>query len=1027
MKPFLKDLAETFLRTYGHTLSDFCFVLPNKRSGTFLQNYFCEAFKSAGATMHDVLVMPRIMTITDFVSSLAGLVVDSRIDMLFSLFRLYRIKEGADQDFDRFRSWGEMALSDFNDVDMFCVDPDRLFRNLSDLKEIETDFLTEEQCEVVETYFPNYSHRRRSDSFWTHFNAKSPTGTRYLRLWESMNTLYHELDADLEARGLCSSGGAYRRALARIESQGRDALPYAQVVCVGFNALTTVEFRIFRALQKLRVDLGGERVSLGDFYWDAVGDVLNGDSSAAHFVVRDKKNFPSKLKLRESSAGNGFPQRTVAVACPGNTIQAKVVSGILREVMASDPEAVVRAGGTVVAMPDEGLFFPMLYSLPSELEEVNITMGYPLKVTATYSWMRLLRTLQAHSRPERGEIQFIRAELMPLLSHPLTRVLLGSKYCQWLAAGIGERKNFMVGTNEIQSIISAARFSGDEREDMLRRIEEMSREWGEEALNLIFTPFSEFPDTSSLCDHLLRLLALMADTLAANGEKEDTATLHASLERDNLHTYMDAVRRFRDAVNLHGVGMRHGSMFALLNSLLASETISLSGEPLCGVQIMGMLETRSLDFDNVIITSMNERVFPRRLRNRSFIPNSLRIDYGMATTRFQESIFAYYFYRMISRAKNVWLLYDSRSAGLRSGDPSRYIYQLRYLYPHLSHIENQTRRLSVATPVSRPVEGAKTPEVMRRLSRYLEEGSGKTLSASALKTYMSCPMQFYFKYVQELYVREEEIEAMTPAQQGTVFHDTMNELYDSFIPSGGAGVQLTASMLRSLLAPDENGESPAGRKLRDMILREYLHTENTDVTLTGYAELYFDPLYRYVKDTIEADILAAPFTYLGGEKKEIQRYPLHDGSSRMVNMKFIIDRIDRVGDRTRLVDYKTGADKTDFSKVSDLFNDCHAVFQLMLYASLYDLKTGNTEPLQLCLAKPALLAKNGFSFDLRYAGEIFRDHLQIKAEFEAGLDAMLCELFDPEVPFSQCKSRGSVFGTCRYCDYSALCNMKKEP
>lgn len=1009
MKPFLKDLAETFLRTYDKRIADFCFILPNKRGGVFLQNYFSDAFKAAGATLHDVLVMPRIITISDFVSELSGLVIDSRLDMLFSLFRLYRLKDGADTDFDRFKSWGEIALSDFNDVDMFCVDSDKLFRNLTDLKSIETDFLNDEQKEIVGRYFPSYNRRKEDNSFWKHFNADSDTGAKYLRLWETMGVLYHELNADLEIRGLCTSGGAYRHALERIENNGLKVLPYKQVVFVGFNALTTIEYRIFNAIKKITIDIDGEKQSLGDFYWDAVGRVLNGKNSAAHFVVNDMKHFPSKLQLEESSKGNGFPANLKIIACPGNTIQTRVVSELLNEIMQDDKDAVMRAGGTVVAMPDEGLFFPMLYSLPSELDEVNITMGYPLKVTATFSWMRLLRNLHTHSRMENGQLKFIREDLLPLLSHPITRVLTGSEFCHRLLSSVNSNRYFMVGTDEIKSVVS------DSDTQIINT-----------AVNLLFAPFNDFKTPIDLCYHLLDILGLVLHVLSVDSSNKNSVALNVSLERDNVHTYMDAVHRFIDAVKMHGIGMHQGSVFSLLNSLLASETISLIGEPLCGVQIMGMLETRSLDFENVIITSMNERVFPRRLRNRSFIPNSLRIDYGLATTRFQESIFAYYFYRMISRAKNVWLLYDSRSGGLRSGDPSRYIYQLRYLYPDISGIVNQTRSVSIVTAAAPPLEGVKTPEVMARLNEYITPDSGKTLSASSLKTYLKCPLQFYFKNIKHLKVKEEEVESMTSAQQGTIFHDTMNELYQSLIPQGDRQIEVTVDMLQSWLDTDTYGNCKAAQTLKNMILREYLHTDDLNISLQGYAEIYFHPIYVYVKNTIEADKLVTPFIYLGGEQTEYQTYPLNDGSGREVNMKYIIDRIDRVNDVTRLIDYKTGSDVTEFSKLDEVFRKNHAIFQLMLYASLYDLKQSNTQSLKLCIAKPALLKKNGYSYDIKYCGNAFDNHLELKAEFDHRMSEIFNELFDENQPFTQCPDRTSQFSPCNYCDYVGLCRLRPK-
>lgn len=1027
MTPFLKDLASTFLRHYGLVLKDFCFVVPNKRSGTFLHNYFCQAFKAGSTSPDDIFVLPRIVTITDFVTELCGLVVDSRIDTLFTLFKLYSAKKGADTDFNRFRMWGEIALADFNDVDMFCVNPHKLFHNLVSLNEIATDYLTDEQREVVESYFPDYAGRRRSESFWQHFNNKSATGVKYLRLWETLDDLYHQLDAALEKRGLCTSGGAYRRALAAICEKGAWVLPYSQVVFVGFNALTTVEYRIFREIQKIEVTLHGKRCSLGDYYWDATGEILNGSNSAAHFIVRDKLRFPSKLKLTESSCGTGSPNRLTTIACPGNTVQTKVVAQILKELHNDDPDTVKRAGGVVVAMPDEGLFFPMLYSLPSELKEVNITMGYPLKVTATFSWMRLLRTLHAHSRNERGGQVFLRDDMLIFLAHPLSRAIMGSRFCQWLTGSIRGRNQFMTDSYEISDILNCDEITDPtKRQEELDRIAGMKRPCTDEALKLLLTPLDGLDTPHLLCGHLLSIITMAVESLGGDSaDHTDTSTLKTELEVENLLTYADAVSRFLDAATLHGIKMHHTTTFSLINQLLSSETISLKGEPLSGVQIMGMLETRSLDFDNVIVTSLNERIFPRRLRNRSFIPNSLRADCGMATTRFQESIFAYYFYRMISRARNVWLLYDSRSGGLRSGDPSRYIYQLRYLYPDKSHIVTETRRVSVTTSAPLPLTGEKTPVVMERLNKYLDSESGLYLSASALKKYFKCPLQFYFRYIRRIKVREDEDEAMTAALQGSIFHDTMHDLYSS-LPRDAAGSALvTAEIIDRWLTPGDNNEAPvAGRILKNNIAAQYLRQKDFDGNLRGFADIYFDPIFYYVKSTLAADRLTTPFRFLGGEEEQTACFPLNDDEHRSVNMKYIIDRIDEVNGNVRLIDYKTGSDKTDFNKVSDLFKDREAIMQLMLYASLKDIHDSTSAPLKICIARPAQLNFNGFSYDITHNGSPLTSHLDIKEEFEAELRKRLTELFDPQTPFCQTSAKGSQYGPCTYCDYAGLCGMK---
>ena len=1031
MKSFLKDLAETFYDAHGFALKDFCFVTPNKRSGAFLQNYFAKRFEQEADSENEAFVMPNIVTITDFVGDLCGLVVNSRIDSLFTLYSLYTAMDGVDIDFDRFRIWGDIALNDFNDVDMFCADARKLFINLRNLNEIATDYLTDEQREVIDTYFPDSAKRPGSESFWQHFNNESLAGNKYIQLWQLMYELYSQLNASLEARGLCMSGRAYRRALEEIESKGLRVLPYKQVVFVGFNALTTVEYRIFRAIGRIKVELDGELTTLGDYYWDAAGEVLQGKKHAAHFMYKNRKNFPSKHKLTQSSLTTGFPKRTKIVACPGNTIQTKVVAELLDEIVEKDPTVLTSPESLVVAMPDENLFFPMLYSLPFNLKEVNITMGYPLKITSTYSWMRLFKTLHAHSRMDLQGVIFLRQDIEPFIVHPMTRALLGSHICQWISESINNQHSFTVSEADLLSFIRCENLNHKpvEKKKKLEQLEAVKTPFTDKGIDLLFTPLSQLPDTQSLCHRLISLLQLTVESLRYSRDHDVNSTfVKTPIEIENLFTYMDAVRRFMDSVLLHRIEMNHSSAFSLINQLLAGERTTFSGEPLTGVQIMGMLETRSLDFRNVIITSMNEKVYPRRLHKRSFIPNSIRFDYGLSTTRFQESIFAYYFYRMISRAENLYLLYDSRSGGLRSGDPSRYIYQLRNIYSDKTELENQTRRITIAAGERSKIEGEKTPEVMEKLKGFLQKGSGQKLSASSLKAYFKCPLKFYFEYVKGIKIKEEKIEAMTSAQIGTIFHDTMDQLYKSELKEDGKPALITKATIENWLKkPNDNSLSKAEQLLKNNILKEYLNCTDTDVDLQGYSEIYFDPIYLYVKSMLESDMRKTPFEYIGGEYKEQQTFPLNDGTGREVNMTYIIDRVDRVNGRIRLIDYKTGLDPIEAKDIDDIFASKHAILQLLLYCSLYDLHQNNKEPLKIGIAKPDVSGESTGDFDVAFNGDILDDHTVVKRKFEERLRKELVKLFDDTTPFKPFeKKKPSDKEPCTYCNFKVLCEMKRD-
>ncbi len=1030
MIAFLKELAREMLLQRGRQLARYCFVVPNKRSATFLARYFQECMRELTdahkITDREVLLLPEITTISEFVTGLCGLEIDSRIDLLFTLFNLYRSMEGAEADFDKFKVWGEIALSDFNDVDMYCADAQKLFKNVEDLNEIATDYLTDDQRRVVEEYFrPLGGVAQKNDSFWKHVNRNSKNQQRFLHLWQTMGKLYTLLDDKLAERGLCRQGRAYKLALKAIRERGAEALPYRQVVFVGFNALTTVEFNIFKEIQQIAVadPESGDDDTLGDYYWDAAGQVLTADdsaTSAARFISKNIRNFPSKLTLSECMDTTGFPSTLKVVACPGNTTQVKVASEILSDIIKRDPEA-AQGASVAVAMPDENLFFPMLYSLPSELKRVNISMGYPLRITSAASWITLLRRLQVRSKG--SEPQFFHEDVTALLSHPISRLILSEELCNTLLSVIKRNRLFLFGYRQLIAVMQSD-YEG-------RKLNLQPDAKCLNYLQRLLYPLQRSSDAIGVCVYLqvaieTAINALIA-SIGSDTDSDGEVIIKGKIELWHLRVYSDALARFRETVMAHKVNMNLSTALSLIDRVLANENVALRGEPLLGVQVLGMLETRSLDFDYIIIPSMNENIFPRRLRNRSFIPDSLRRGFGIATTRFQESIFAYYFYRLISRAKEVYMLYDARQGGLHSGDPSRYIYQLKYLYPESANLIEEARRVSVAMTMPRTLTGKKTEEVNRILEQYLTPGSGKALSASALKKYLSCELQFFFHYIKGIKVEENFEETMDAATQGTIFHETMHHLYASRLQQAqpGKGALITQNIIEGWL----NHPTLIEEIMRQKINKFYLQNrnQNLDKPLEGFAAIYMEPIKHYVEQTLLADLKKTPFIYLDGEHTLNTEFDLQDG--RKVNMLFIIDRLDYTDSHTRIVDYKTGSDATSFSKMQQLFdlggaNPAGAIFQLMTYALCYENEYGPQSDLDIAICRPAVLETNDYSYELQYK-DTKLDYAALKEEFRSGLIERMKRLFSPDEDFKQFKPGiSSASGPCDYCDYKSLCGKK---
>lgn len=452
---------------------------------------------------------------------------------------------------------------------------------------------------------------------------------------------------------------------------------------------------------------------------------------------------------------------------------------------------------------------------------------------------------------------------------------------------------------------------------------------------------------------------------------------------------------------------------------------------------MGILESRCLDFDNIIIPSMNERVFPRKMRTRSFIPNSLRQGYGMPTLHFQESIFAYYFYRMISRAKKVHLLFDSRTSGLKSGDHSRYISQLKHLYPK-SNIDIKSLNFEIKQRSSQPLNIDKTGAVAETLNKFLttDSKSKKYLSASSLKNYLICPLLFYFRNIENIDSDIEPSEFMDAITIGNIFHKIMQDLYtpdkNEVEHELNPGKAITPEFIDSILA-DEN----MLRHRIDRYINQEYSGKSSDSEPQGNAMIFRNIIFEYIKSTLLFDKSLTPFIYKGSEVKNKFQWQINPDLK--VNIIYIIDRLDIIRvddiDTLRIVDYKTGGDNTNITSLNEIFDDKNnsAIFQLLLYANLYAEHNNYTKAIKPAIYKVQNFAKNEMSADITLKESPINDYKNIPTnnkknantapddfnrEFVENIKHKIEEIFNPNLQFTQTTDSKR----CEYCDFRQLCN-----
>lgn len=1041
MARFLKAVAQGYHERYPD-LSLLTFVMPNKRSGSFLLKEFNSLSETAA-------ISPRIVTISEFIAGCASRVVDSRLDLLFRLFKCYVSlpDQPGDIAFENFYSWGETVLSDFNEIDMQMAEADEIFRNVKDLNSIRSNFLTPEQIEVMTEYF-GYSPEAGQEGnarFWQTFadveekdeaqGKGAGIRKKFLNLWQVLGVLYKKLNSDLAGDGLSTTGGAYREAAVRIE-EGFEPYPGEKIVFVGFNALSESERRIFRALKGMRI-WEEKREPKADFIWDFPSDALVGkDDPAVKFIAFNAKreNFPVPEWMEGQLAlakPHSAPEIDV-IAVPSNVMQAKIASAELSRIAESIPEDWIKDAKVAVILPDENLLLPLLYSLPDEYPNPNLTMGFPLRHTPVIGFASLLRRLHLRSRRTGGEALFFYEDVKDLLAHPYSGLIFRREEIRKFIEANDLKKMIMVSEKRLTAL-------------------------GESA-SVLFRYLGEESSPRDTVKYIFEVLRKVKEAFASD---ETDTYMRSKVETTYINTYLDALTRLDDCLETYTPTLGAQGVFMLAERLIAGETVAFEGEPLQGLQVMGVLETRCLDFRRVVMLSVNEKVMPRIGRNATFIPNAVRGAYGLPPSNYQEEIFAYYFFRVIGRAREAVLTYDSRSTDVRTTGPSRYLLQLKYLTENLTLRERETA-FGMPRISGGEVSVEKRDIIDDRLSAYevgprpTPGGKEKNFSATALSHYFSCPLLFLYNDVLELYVERERIESIDAIDLGTIVHNTMESLYIRDEKERNrmlrTPIVFTADRLRALLEKrTSDGNLLIEEEARKAILNVHFHIEHPDLKkdrLRGSAAILLEYIVRYVRNIIKADIQSAPFRLWGCEIREVVKHRLPDG--RTVRIKMVVDRLDQAGAEGvsqpfRIVDYKTGAVHLKAALMEEIFDGSYEaknVFQLLLYAKLLTdvmKENGNMLPPGIDLATfadnlqvaiynvPALPEKNGVVEPTIGTLRITSMAQLAEAENLAGesfldiLDRKLAEILDRKVPFSAEPNDDR----CAYCDFRLRCELRR--
>ena len=957
MKPFLYQVASLFYEKWEAEVSRLAFVFPNRRTGLFFQKYLSEVADTP-------LFSPTILTINDLFIQLSGKQSADRISMLFILYDIYIRQSGSTETFDEFLYWGEMLLNDFDDIDKYMANARMLFSNVTDLREIENDFdfLSDEQIAAIR-------------SFWSSFYPRgdTPNQQQFLAVWQVLYDLYEEFRATLAAEGKGYEGMIFREVVESMERGESPDLPYEQIVFVGLNALSVSEERFLAQLQKREI---------ADFYWDYVSDkVTDPDNKASYFVSRNLKSFPSSMKLPPEEK---VKTEIEVIGIPSGIGQAKHVYTLLSDWCKEAEMSSEEALRTAVILPDEHLLIPVLNAIPEQIRRINVTMGYPLAGTPVASLIEYILALQKNVRYiDRNPLFYFR-DVLPVLNH---RYILSTspEIISSLVKEITENNKIYISHTELEKT---------------------------PLLEILFTPVT---GVEAFSDYLIKVLEELNKVMSAlsDEEEEDAPQRTNDLEQEFIFHYFTTVNRMKEVMKDARIEMKIDTFFRLLKRVTDTTTTPSHGEPLSGLQIMGVLETRALDFDRLIILSMNEGIFPQRKAANSFIPYNLRRGFGLPTYEHQDSVWAYHFYRLIERASHVSLLYDTRSNGLQTGEVSRFVHQLHYHYE--VPMRDKLVVYNVSSSKTPPLAVPKREDIMRRLDAYRKGGS-KAISASAINTYLDCPLKFYFSVVEGIREEEEVSETIESDVFGSILHKVMEELYKPF-----QGKMVTVDLLKAIRKDTALLTGAIARAFAS----EFFKTEVVR-SLTGQNYLIGEMIRKYVEKILERDGKLTPFVYIESERKINGLISLSDHSE--IRLKGFIDRVDEVLDAIRIIDYKSGSGTTTFSSIESLFNKeekdrAKAVMQVFMYCWMYAHFTENKgKTIQPGIYYVRSLFSDPFDPSVyhrieRGKSEKVEDFSGYAQAFEEGLRGCLDEIFNPEIPFTQTPTGKA----CSYCPFKGIC------
>ncbi|GAA4305268.1 PD-(D/E)XK nuclease family protein [Aestuariibaculum suncheonense] len=772
----------------------------------------------------------------------------------------------------------------------------------------------------------------------------------YLAFWNKLHSYYNHFSEALKAKSIGYQGLLYREAADSITNYIENNSD-KQHVFLGFNALNTCEETIIQALLKH---------NLADIYWDIDAKFFNNTYHDASLFTRQHKKNWTYFKENDFKwiTNNYTIEKNISTfAIPKNIGQAKYIGSLLKQLQQDNPDL----ENTAVVLGDEDLLIPVLNSIPDGINALNITMGFPLKsIPLAWLFESLFYLHKASS------ITFYYKDVINIISHQFIRPLFYINETDYASK--------LIETIDANNIIYLT----------TSRLKEIATE-SKTIIDLLFSNWDESIETAlKNCSELIIQIKN-----------------HLDQDKDANLLSLEYLYRFNELFNeLDNLNSKYkhindvSTLFGIYKELLSSETLDFQGEPLKGLQVMGMLESRVLDFETVIISSVNEGVLPSGKSNNSFIPFDLKIENKLPTYKEKDAVYTYHFYRLLQRAKNVYILYNTEADVLTGGEKSRFITQLELEGIHNINHQILTPKVPVIKPSEQTVE--KTEQLIKDIKAVAEKG----FSPSSLTSYIRNPIDFYYQKILKIKEHDDVEETVAANTLGTVVHNTLEDFYKPL-----EGSFISAEIIKNL-------KNKIDERVTFHFKNEY---KEGDIT-KGKNLIIYEIAKRFVSNFLDFEIkdLKAGneikiVAIEADNKVEITDIPELNFPVKLVGK---VDRVDEYNGVIRIIDYKTGRvdqNQVEIINWEDLTSDYKKYsksFQVLTYAYMMHL----TNEIKLPVEAGIISFKNLSAGVLKFAkkdkpGYGAKKDVLITNEtlynFKNELKNLILEICNPNIPFTE--------------------------